>query len=154
VFRIQREIQVKEALLRDWKEEAKQQGRQVNEEELLEEAATYRWIPWADRLLIGAVTVALLLVLLPVALVGSKSSSWGGRLPAAGRSAPTVALAGYIPALLGPLQVRSPSHSQLDLVWDPIRPHRYNVEPAEKAIVKVSAILGLVAAVLSIVVTG
>lgn len=74
VFRIQREIQVEEALLREWKEEAKQQGLHAEEGELLEKAALYRWVPWADRLLIGAVTVALLLVLLPIALSGSVHS--------------------------------------------------------------------------------
>jgi hypothetical protein len=100
VFRIQRELQVEETLLREWKEETEQRGTSVNEEELLEKAATYRWIPWADRLLVATVTVALLLVLLPIALVEGTSSFWGGRLPAAACSASTVALAGYVPALL------------------------------------------------------
>jgi len=34
----------------------------------------YNWIPWADRLLIGAVTAAILLVLFPIALAGSVSA--------------------------------------------------------------------------------
>jgi hypothetical protein len=59
-----------------------------------------RWIPWADRLLIGIVIVALLLVLFPIALAETVSNLWGKRLPAAASSASTVALAGYIPALL------------------------------------------------------
>jgi hypothetical protein len=154
VFRVQREIQVEETLVREWKDEAKQRGTAVDEEELLKKAATYRSVPWADRLLVCTVTVALLLVLLPIALVGSMSSFWGGRLPAAGCSASTVALAGYIPALLahyqfGPRPVRR-------WIWfgDPSGPRRYAVEPAEKAIVIVSAILGMVAAVVSFGVTG
>ena len=100
VFRIQREIQVEETLLKEWKEEAKQRGLETNEGELREKVAAYHWIPWADRLLIIGVTVALLLVLLPIALTKSTSTLWGARLPAAACSASTAALAGYIPALL------------------------------------------------------
>src|SRR3954465_15037202 len=95
VFRVQREIQVQETLLREFKEEAERQGLQVKEAELLEKVDTYRWIPWADRLLVGAVIVTLLFGLFPIALAGSVSSAWGGRLPAAACSASTVALAGY-----------------------------------------------------------
>jgi len=154
VFRVQREIQVEETLLREWQDEAKQRGTAVDEEELLEKTAKYRWIPWADRLLVCTVTVALLLVLLPIALVGSMSSFWGGRLPAASCSACTVALAGYIPALLahyqfGPRPVRR-------WIWfgAPSGPFRHAVEPAEKVIVVASAILGVVAAAVSFGVTG
>lgn len=76
VFRIQRELQQAEA-------------RYVS------------WIPWADRLLIGVVTVVLLLVLFPIALAGGDSRIWAaGRLPAAACSGSVIALAGYIPALL------------------------------------------------------
>jgi hypothetical protein len=59
-----------------------------------------RWIPWADRLLIGIVIVALLFVLFPIALAETFSDLWGKRLPAAAASASAIALAGYIPALL------------------------------------------------------
>jgi hypothetical protein len=153
VFRIQRELQVEEALVREWRKDAEQQGGSVKEEELLEKATNYHWIPWADRLLVGTVTVALLLVLLPIALTGGTSSSWGGRLPAAGCSASTAALAGYVPAILahyhfGPRPVRR-------WIWfgSLSGPIRHSVEPAEKAIVIASAILGAVAAVLSVVIT-
>jgi hypothetical protein len=129
VFRIQRELQ-------------------------MAEAGQPRWIPWADRLLIGAVTLTLLLVLFPIALAGSVSSFWGGRLPAAACSASTIALAGYIPALLahyrfGPRPVRR-------WIWfgAPLDHFRFAGEPGEKLIVVVSAILGVVAAVVSFVVTG
>jgi hypothetical protein len=65
------------------------------------DARKVSWIPWADRLLIGVVTVALLLILLPIALAGGDSRLWvAGRLPAAARAGSIVALAGYIPALL------------------------------------------------------
>lgn len=146
VFRIQRELQVEETLLREWKEEAEQCGTSVNEEELLEKAATYRWIPWADRLLVATVTVALLLVLLPIASVAGTSSFWGGRLPAAACSASTVALAGYVPALLVHYQF-GPSPARR-WIWfgAPSGPFRYAVAPAEKVIVIVSASLGVVAA--------
>ena len=121
VFRIQRELQVEEALLREWREEADQRGISVTEEELLEKAATYRWIPWADRLLVGNVTVALLLVLLPIALAGNTSNFWGGQLPAAGCSAPHGSTGGLRSSAPGPLPVRSPSRSQMDLVRAPVR---------------------------------
>ena len=58
------------------------------------------WLPWADSLLIGAVTAAILLVLFPIALAGSVSSLWGEQLPAAACSGSAIALAGYIPALV------------------------------------------------------
>lgn len=65
------------------------------------EAGYVSWIPWADRLLIGVVTVVLLLVLFPIALAGGDSRLWAaGRFPAAVCSGSVVALVGYIPALL------------------------------------------------------
>jgi hypothetical protein len=131
MFRIQRELEVREA-----------GGR--------------NWFPWADRLLSGIVTVALLLVLLPIALGGSASSVWGGRLPAAACSASIVALAGYIPALLAHYQF-SPRLDQLGSRLAHGLPRfvaRSDVGTlAERAIVVVSVILGVVAAVVSVVVT-
>ena len=112
------------------------------------------WIPWADRLLIGVVTVTLLLVLFPIALAGSASSLWGGRLPAAACSASIIALAGYIPALLahyrfGPYPVRR-------WIWfgPPSDQDRRAGEPAERAIVIVSTVLSVAAATGAFVVTG
>jgi hypothetical protein len=147
----------------------------------LERVPKERWIPWADRLLISSVLVALLLVLFPIALAGTVSSLWGGRLPAAACSASTIALAGYIPALLAhyrfrprPQRDRRPgSHSvksgdrpdaeddqdaNLPKKWiwfgPPLRGKLQAGQPAEKAIVVVSAVLGVIAAAGSFVVTG
>lgn len=112
-----------------------------------------RWIPWADRPLISVVTVTLLLVLFPIALAGNTSILWGERLPAATCCASTVALAGYIPALLthyrfGPSPVRK-------WIWFECRlGDRSAGEPAEIVIVVASAVLGIMAAVISLAVTG
>src|SRR6185437_10645020 len=103
------------------------------------------WIPWADRLLIGTVTAAILLVLFPIALAGSVSSLWGERLPAAACSGSAIALAGYIPAIL--------AHYRFGFtrpwIWSGQFPPggRHNPEPAERAIVIASAVLGAAAAV-------
>ena len=112
-----------------------------------------RWIPWADRLLIGVVTVTLLLVLFPIALAGSFSSLWGGRLPAAACSASTVALTGYIPALL--THYRFGPKPSRKWIWfgAPSGHFRSAGEPAEKAVVVVSTVLGVAAAVGSFVIT-
>jgi hypothetical protein len=114
--------------------------------------------PWADRLLIGIVTVSVLLVLFPIALVGSVSSFWGGRLPAAACSASTIALAGYIPALLAHYY-RGSSFNQfcsrlvLARRWSWFKDQSGGVS-VERIIVVVSVLLGVVAAVASVVVTG
>src|SRR5215831_1084224 len=105
VFRIQRELQLQEALDHQRREARGRQQRaaRVRQRQKGEKRRRHwqeRWIPWADRLLIGAVTVTVLLVLFPIALVGGVSSFWGERLPAAACSASVIALAGYIPALL------------------------------------------------------
>jgi hypothetical protein len=144
----------------------------------LERKPVERWIPWADRLLIGTVTVGLLLVLFPIALAGTASSFWGGRLPAAACSASTIALAGYIPALLahyrfrpGSQQVRRADNEPVERrdrpddqhsthpkkwIWfgEPLPKELGVGQPAEKAIVVVSAVLGVLAAIGSFVVTG
>lgn len=200
-----------------------------------DEAGRVSWIPWADRLLIGVVTVAILLVLFPIALAGGDSRLWAaGRLPAAACSGSVVALAGYIPALLahyrflprriwpglnqnqrarlvravrdeltrrvqpgvdldellGPAQDELDRLAQDERVWlvrdvsirlDPdklasllrdernpdelpqllrgelsrlARGERKPGEPVEKAIVAAAAVLGMIAAVVSIIVTG
>jgi len=131
-FRIQRELQFREVGQRSW-------------------------MPWADRLLIGIVTVAILLVLFPIALVGNASRLWGGRLPGAACSASLVALAGYIPALLAHYHFFGSSldefGSGLAHRWSLFKGRPGSV-PAERAIVVVSVVLGVVAAVGSVVVTG
>jgi hypothetical protein len=103
------------------------------------------WIPWADRLLIGTVTAAILLVLFPIALAGSASSFWGERLPAAACSGSAIALAGYIPALLAHYRF---GFSRPWFWFGEFAPGgRENPEPAERAIVIASAVLGVAAAV-------
>jgi hypothetical protein len=128
-FRIQRELQVA-------------QGGQPT------------WIPWADRLLIGVVTVALVLILFPIALAGSRSGFWSGRLPAAACSASTIALTGYIPALLA--HYRFGPRPAKKWIWFGLDsdPCRDAGEPAERVIVIVSVVLGVAAAAGSFVVTG
>ena len=124
VFRVQRELQMRE------------EGKRG-------------WIPWADRLLIVVVTVSLLLVLFPIALAGGVSSLWGRRLPAAACSASTVVLAGYIPALLAQYRFGSRLDrfgSRLASRWawlgaPPGRERQVPGAPAEKAIVVASAVL-------------
>jgi hypothetical protein len=127
VFRVQRELQVAE------------EG-QVS------------WLPWADRLLIGVVVVALLLVLFPIALAGPVSGFWGRRLPAAACSAAAVALSGYIPALLAHYRFGGDHR----WIWfgAPSPDLRQAGEPAEKAIVLLSALFGGLAAAGSFVLTG
>jgi hypothetical protein len=93
VFRIQREIQ------------------QID-------AGKTAWIPWADRLLIGVVTVTLLLVVFPIALGGGTSRLWvAGRLPAAACSGSIVALTGYIPALLAHYRLALYPDSRRKWIW-------------------------------------
>lgn len=89
------------------------------------------WLPLADRLLIGSVTAAILLVLFPIALAGSSSILWGDRLPAAACSGSVIAVAGYIPAILA-------RYRNLD---------RSVRDPVERAIVIGSAVFGVAAAV-------
>jgi hypothetical protein len=136
VFRIQRELQ---------------QG----------DAGYVSWIPWADRLLVGVVTVALLLVLFPIALAGGDSRLWvAGRLPAAACSGAVVALAGYIPALLAHyrfglkrLAFGQDPQQAARLVRDARGSQRKPGEPVERVIVGASAVLGVVAMAVSIIVT-
>ena len=157
VFRIQRELQLQET--RDLQLQEARNLRLPEDQDLHFREVTHRlgwkvgWIPWADRLLIGAVTVALLLALFPIALAGSVSSFWGGRLPAAACSASTIALAGYIPTLL--VHYRFGRGKKWIWFGAQLRGEdRHPGDPAEKAIVVLSALLGVLAAVGSFVLTG
>lgn len=71
------------------------------------------WLPWADRLLIGAVTAAILLVLFPIALAGGVSSLWGEQLPAAACSGSAIALGWLHCGTPGPLHLRFPSPAEV-----------------------------------------
>jgi hypothetical protein len=127
------------------------------------DAGYVSWIPWADRLLIGVVTVALLLILFPIALAGGDSRLWAaGRLPAAACSGSVVALAGYIPALLAHYRFslkRVPLGQDSDEVGRLVRDERDGRrkrkpgEPVEMAIVGASVLFGVTAMLVSIIVT-
>jgi hypothetical protein len=98
-FRIQRELQMHEQL-------------EVN------------WIPWADRLLITATLISLLLVIFPLVTFGTTSSVLG--FASAACAAATLMVAGYVPGIL--------AHYRLFLGSQRKGP-RKNPEPAEKVVV-------------------
>jgi hypothetical protein len=141
VFRVQRELDVRE---RGAQPQAALE-RLIPDYAKPDEPGTPTWIPWADRLLIGAVTAAIVLVLFPISLAGSVSSLWGRQLPAAVCSGSAMALAGYIPALL--------AHYRFGRFGRKAVNFRQNPEPAERVIVIASVILGVAAAVGSFVLT-
>ena len=126
----------------------------VQRELQMADAGEPYWLPWADRLLVGVVTVAIGLVLFPIVMAHGASHFWGDRLPAAACAASTMALTGYIPALLahyrfGPRPART-------WIWfgPPPEQFRRAGEPAERVIVLVFTVLGLAAAAGSLVITG
>ena len=100
VFRIQRELQMHEQL-------------EVN------------WIPWADRLLIVATPISLLLVVFPLVTFGP-TSFWVLRIASAACAAASLMVAGYVPGIL--------AHYRLFLVSHRERQRR-NPEPAERVVV-------------------
>jgi hypothetical protein len=142
VFRVQRELEMREH------SHDQRELRNVPPYAARRAMGTGRspnWIPWADRLLIGAVTAAILLVLFPIALAGGVSSLWGERLPAAACSGSTIALAGYIPAFLAHYRF---GFARPWFWFGEFAPGgRDNPEPAERAIVIASAAIGVAAAV-------
>jgi hypothetical protein len=85
------------------------------------------WIPWADRLLIFATLIALLLVLLPLVATTNRPGVMA-HLPAAGCTAALILMAGYIPAIL--------AHYRLFFGAG---------KPAERVIALLTAIIALVA---------
>lgn len=87
-----------------------------------------RSIPWADRLLIAATLVALLLVLMPLVAGSNRPGVWA-QLPAAACTAAVSLIAGYILAIL--------AHYRLILGGRRSGP-RVNPEPAEKWLVFVA----------------
>ena len=141
VFRVQRELDVRERAAQP------QAGlkRHIPAHANPDKPGTPTWIPWADRLLIGAVTAAIVLVLFPISLAGSVSTLWGEQLPAAACSGSALALAGYIPALL--------AHYRFGRFGRNAEGYRDNPEPAERIIVIASIILAVAAAVGSFVLT-
>ena len=79
------------------------------------------WITWADRLLIGAVLISLLLVVLPVVLF--PGSLCALRLATSTCSASTILVSGYIPSIL--------AHYGLAFGKERSKP-AVNPEPAER----------------------
>jgi hypothetical protein len=151
VFRIQRELQLQEALDLRLQELRAAQDPQL-QDEMRRLGWKLRWIPWADRLLIGAVTAAVLLVLFPIALAGSVSSLWGERLPAAACSASVIALGGYIPALLVHYRF-GPGKKWIWFGAELRGEDRHSGDPAEKIIVVLSTLLSVLAGVGSFILT-
>jgi hypothetical protein len=94
------------------------------------------WLPWADRMLLAAATIRLLLVLLP--LVAAHPSSWTYRFfPGPGCASAIVLVAGYPFALL--------AHYQLIFSGNRNGP-RTNPEPAEALILCLSVLAAIAAA--------
>ena len=101
------------------------------------------WIPYADRLLLGATFTAIFLVLLPILLFGSNSLA--RRVATAGCTAALVALGGYVPALL--------AHYRLIFRRGRVG-DRHNPEPPERVIVRSAATVALAFFVVSLILTG
>lgn len=95
------------------------------------------WIPWADRLLVGATLLSLVFVILPVTLIRSRNSPWA-ILPKAGASAASTLVAGYVFAIL--------AHYRL-FFGNKRNGPRSNPEPAEKLWVCVSILFAVIVAV-------
>jgi uncharacterized membrane protein YhaH (DUF805 family) len=109
VFRIQREIQMHDQM-------------------------EIQWIPWADRLLVGATLTALLLVLLPLTALTNRPGRLAD-LPSAACAAAVLMVAGYIFAIL--------AHYRLLFGRRRSGP-RLNPEPAERWIVLATLLLAAI----------
>jgi hypothetical protein len=93
------------------------------------------WIPWADRLLVSATLISLLLVIFPLVTLSSRPGILEN-LPAAGCSAVSIMVAGYIFGIL--------AHYRLIFGKNRSGP-RDNPEPAERRLVLLAAALAAVA---------
>lgn len=114
-FRIQRELQIHKDLEREW-------------------------VPWADRLLLGATLLGLMLVLLPIVIAPSATGRMGA-IPAAACAASICMVSGYVFGIL--------AHYRLIFGRKRSGP-RENPEPAEKwlVIASLAVALGVFALVL------
>ncbi len=92
------------------------------------------WIPWADRLLIGATLISLLLVILPLVALPGTSLVVLSTLPRAACAAAPLMVGGYIIAIL--------AHYRL-LFGGTRQGPRVNPEPAERLVVWMSLILAV-----------
>jgi hypothetical protein len=93
------------------------------------------WIPWAYWLLIFATIFSLLMVIFPIVTVSSRSGILKS-LPAAGCSAASIMVAGYILGIL--------AHYRLIFGRNRSGP-RENPEPAERIIVYLSVLFSIAA---------
>ena len=99
-------------------------------------AGEINWIPWADRLLLVACTLALVLVLLP--LVAAHPSSWAyQRMPSSACAAAILLVAAYPAALL--------AHYRFIFRFGD-RTQRVNPEPGEMLVVMVALAAALTVA--------
>ena len=101
----------------------------VKRELAMKGAGEVVWLPWADRLLLGATIFCLLFVLIPLVRVEQSS------LPTAAAGSTAILLVGYIPACFSSLSIFPPT--------DRDGP-RENPEPAEGIIVKATAFVAVV----------
>jgi len=109
-FRIQRELQIREKV-------------------------EPQWIPWADRLLIGATLASVLLVLLPVLAFPQQEPAL--RTAVAVCAGLAILIAGYVFGILAHYRLVLGRHRNTT------HPERENPEPAERVIVLVSLVLAL-----------
>ena len=91
-----------------------------------------KWVPWADRMLIGGSVVALGFVILPT--VVSQKMNPAGLMPRAACAAVLVMLGGYFFAIL--------AHYRLVFGRDPKIPREAG-EPAEKIIVWITLVVAV-----------
>jgi hypothetical protein len=92
-----------------------------------------KWIPWADRLLIAATLVSLLLVVFPVVCCRSRPDVLA-RLPAAGCAATSIMVSGYVFGIL--------AHYRL-IFGSGRSGERDNPEPSERVIVILATLLSI-----------
>ena len=95
------------------------------------------WVPWADRQLIGALLLSLLLVLLPLGV--SEPGSWAHQFLPTSACAAALVLAAFYPFSIL-------AHYQLILANGRTLP-RTNPEPSERVLVILSFVIALMTAV-------
>lgn len=100
------------------------------------------WIPWADRLLIAATLISLLLVVVPMLVLPDPTPPWRFLPPAAATTA-CILVAGYIPSILAHYRIIFPGGRT-----GPRPP----VELPEAVLVSLAAVVALAGGILTFVV--
>src|SRR5690349_5044726 len=103
----------------------------IQRELKMDEDGERMWIPWADRLLVGATVVCLLLVIGPMLVISNVETSWV-LIPPSAAAAACVLVVGYIPSIL--------AHYRIILANGRTGP-RPPVELPEKVLVLLSVLL-------------